>query len=192
MKSKFFETNRINEYITQIIGLAGEQCYLIEGNDRALLFDGLCGEGSLKSFVRELTDLPVQMVLSHAHPDHCGAVFEYGECYMHPDDMDAKENYVYAKSKLGRSADGNDNKDKDKNKDDGQDGGGQEPDPDSEPEEVPQSYDIPKVDGEGLSPMQASQMLQAVEGMDRETKKKVDDKKSKVDKSKSRFKEKYW
>ena len=46
MKSKFFETNRINEYITQIIGLAGEQCYLIEGNDRALLFDGLCGEGS--------------------------------------------------------------------------------------------------------------------------------------------------
>ena len=40
--------------------------------------------------------------------------------------------------------------------------------------------------------MQASQMLQAVEGMDRETKKKVDDKKSKVDKSKSRFKEKYW
>ena len=88
MKSKFFETNRINEYITQIIGLAGEQCYLIEGNDRALLFDGLCGEGSLKSFVRELTDLPVQMVLSHAHPDHCGAVFEYGECYMHPDDME--------------------------------------------------------------------------------------------------------
>ena len=87
MKTKFFETNKINEYITQIIGLAGEQCYLIEGNDRALLFDGLCGEGSLKSFVRELTDLPVQMVLSHAHPDHCGAVFEYGECYMHPDDM---------------------------------------------------------------------------------------------------------
>ena len=125
--------------------------------------------------------------------DYGAAVKAFREyLLMHPDDMDAKENYVYAKSKLGRSAGGNDDKDKDKNKDDGQDGGGQEPDPDSEPEEVPQSYDIPKVDGEGLSPMQASQMLQAVEGMDRETKKKVDDKKSKVDKSKSRFKEKYW
>ena len=87
MKSKFFETKKVNEYITQIIGLAGEQCYLIEGNESALLFDGLSGEGSLKSFVRELTNLPVQIVLSHAHPDHCGAVFEYGECYMHPDDI---------------------------------------------------------------------------------------------------------
>ena len=87
MKSKFFEAKKINEYITQIIGLAGEQCYLIEGSEGALLFDGLCGEGSLKSFVREITDLPVQIALSHAHPDHCGAVFEYGECYMHPDDI---------------------------------------------------------------------------------------------------------
>lgn len=88
MKSKFFETKKVNDYITQIIGLAGEQCYLIEGKERALLFDGLSGEGSLKSFVRELTDLPVQIVLSHAHPDHCGAIFEYGECYMHPDDIE--------------------------------------------------------------------------------------------------------
>lgn len=87
MESKFFSTHTINEYTTMIIGLAGENCILFEGEEKALLFDGLTGAGSLKAFVREMTDKPVQMVLSHAHPDHEGAVFEYGECLMHPDDI---------------------------------------------------------------------------------------------------------
>ena len=87
MESIFFTSYEINSYTTLIVGLAGENCVLFEGNERALLFDGLTGAGSLKAFVRELTDKPVFMVLSHAHPDHEGAVFEYGECFMHPDDI---------------------------------------------------------------------------------------------------------
>ena len=76
MESIFFTSYEINSYTTLIVGLAGENCVLFEGNERALLFDGLTGAGSLKAFVRELTDKPVFMVLSHAHPDHEGAVFE--------------------------------------------------------------------------------------------------------------------
>lgn len=105
MKSKFFESKKIMEKVTMIAGLAGELCYLIEGKEKALLVDGLSGVGSLKAFVRELTDLPVELVLTHSHPDHMGAAFEYGRCFLHPDDIsglyeagDAPRRYAFAAS----------------------------------------------------------------------------------------------
>lgn len=85
--SRFFEASKIFDNVTVISGLGGEQCYLVEGEKKALLIDGLSGVGSLKSFVRELTDLPVQIVNTHGHVDHCGANFEYGECFIHPADI---------------------------------------------------------------------------------------------------------
>lgn len=85
--SKFFTATKIFDNVTQILGLGGEQCYLIEGSEKALLIDGLTGIGSLKAFVRELTDLPVELVLTHGHVDHAGAAFEYGACWVHPADI---------------------------------------------------------------------------------------------------------
>ena len=63
--SKFFESEKLFDNVTVIAGLAGEQCYLVEGSEKALLIDGLSGVGSLKAFVRELTDLPVEVVNTH-------------------------------------------------------------------------------------------------------------------------------
>ena len=85
--SKFFTSRKIFDNVTQIGGLGGELCYLIEGSEKALLIDGLTGVGSLKAFVRECTDLPVTLVLTHGHVDHAGASFEYGECYVNPADV---------------------------------------------------------------------------------------------------------
>ena len=87
MKSKFFEAKKISDYATVIDGMGGERCYLIEGKDRALLIDGLTGVGSLMAFVRELTDLPVIMAVTHGHIDHIGAAWEYKEVFIHPDDI---------------------------------------------------------------------------------------------------------
>ena len=77
-QNKFYQADRLNDHVLRISGMGGEKAYVIEGTDRACLFDGCSGVGSLRAFVRELTDLPVFMVMSHAHPDHCGAAFEYG------------------------------------------------------------------------------------------------------------------
>ena len=87
MESKFFKSRRILDRVTLISGLAGEQCYLIEGSEKALLIDALSGIGSLKAFVRELTDLPVELVLTHNHVDHIGGAFEYGKALIHPRDI---------------------------------------------------------------------------------------------------------
>lgn len=88
MQNKFFTAEEIFPGVTRIIGLSGEQCYLVEGEERALLIDGLTGVGSLKAFVRELTELPVALALTHGHIDHAPAIFEYGEGYIHPADIE--------------------------------------------------------------------------------------------------------
>lgn len=86
-RSHFFTARKVGSGLIQIKGLAGERCYLVEGEERALLIDGLTGVGSLKAFVTELTDKPIMMVATHGHLDHTGAAWEYGEVFMHPDDI---------------------------------------------------------------------------------------------------------
>lgn len=86
-QNKFFTAVRVDDQIIQISGLAGEKCYLVEGSDRSLLIDGLTGVGSLRSFVRELTEKPIMIAVTHGHLDHTGAAWEYGEAFIHPDDI---------------------------------------------------------------------------------------------------------
>lgn len=47
-------------------------CYLIIGEERALLFDTAYGIGNLRAFVEGITDKPVMVVNSHGHFDHTG------------------------------------------------------------------------------------------------------------------------
>ena len=68
------------------------QQYLVLGGEAALLIDSGFGMGSLKKVVDSLTDLPVVLVNTHGHPDHCGGNAEFGSPYLHPDD-----NELYAR-----------------------------------------------------------------------------------------------
>ena len=86
MYSKFFKATKIYDNVTMIDeGMV--QCYLVEGTERALLIDTLCGIGNIKAFVSELTNLPVTVVATHGHVDHVPGAFTYGEVYMNPDDI---------------------------------------------------------------------------------------------------------
>lgn len=87
MTNKFFEAAKVDDGTFRITGMGRENCYLVEGKERALLIDGLSGVGPLKAFVRELTELPVIMAATHGHLDHIGAAWEYDEVFLHPDDI---------------------------------------------------------------------------------------------------------
>ena len=88
--------------VTEITDLSGVHCFLVEGQEKALLIDTMTGLRGLKEFVAGLTDLPVEVALTHGHMDHCGGVYEWESCLIHPLDMpqlqgetlSTRQNYV--------------------------------------------------------------------------------------------------
>lgn len=72
-------TYRIDE-----LGLA--ECYLVCGSERALLIDTGCGYGDIAQTVRQLTALPVDVMLTHRHCDHAGGIGRFAEFYVHESD----------------------------------------------------------------------------------------------------------
>ncbi len=67
----------------------GDNMYLVEGADRALLIDTGLGVARLGDFVRTLTRLPVTVVNTHGHPDHAGGNDQFPAVHAHPLDFDA-------------------------------------------------------------------------------------------------------
>ena len=94
--------------VTEITDLSGVHCFLVEGQEKALLIDTMTGLRGLKEFVAGLTDLPVEVALTHGHMDHCGGVYEWGSCLIHPLDMPqlqgetlpTRQNYVRGQLEL--------------------------------------------------------------------------------------------
>ena len=76
-----YETYLINEY-----GM--DTMFLLVGTEKALLIDTGTGVFDLPLLVKSITDKPVQVVLTHGHPDHAGGIGWFDEVYAHPDDFD--------------------------------------------------------------------------------------------------------
>ena len=89
-----FDNEKVNEHLTRIYGVTGEQAYLLCGSERAYLFDSLCGVGDLGSYVKELTDLPVTMLLTHGHVDHGGGAGQFEDVYLSPLDYDLFDEHI--------------------------------------------------------------------------------------------------
>jgi hydroxyacylglutathione hydrolase len=62
--------------------------FLLVGAKKAMLIDSGIGIGDLKGFIRTLTDKPLMVVYSHAHPDHTGGASAFEHAFVHPKDMD--------------------------------------------------------------------------------------------------------
>ena len=89
MKPNLFQSQRIAPGVTRIIGPGFVYAYLVEGREKALLIDTVCGVGDLKGYVEALTDLPLLVANTHCHGDHVSGNFQFDEVYIHPDDRGA-------------------------------------------------------------------------------------------------------
>ena len=153
-----------------------------------------------------------------AKKDWQGAVNAFKEALLkNPSDMDAKENYIYAKKMLenqqknGGNGDGQDNQDQNnQNQDQNQNGQDQNKDQNNDQNKDGQNKDQnqnqnqnndqgnggqqPQQGQQGqegkISPQQAQQMLRAIQAKEKETQDKVN--KEKADALKSKQKEKNW
>ena len=61
---------------------------LVEGSEKALLFDTGIGYGNIREYAESITDKPITVVLSHGHSDHCGGNAYFEEVYVHPGDLE--------------------------------------------------------------------------------------------------------
>ena len=66
----------------------GSTSYLLAGDERVAMIDCGMGHAPVMPLIREVTRLPVTLLLTHAHPDHYGAADEFDEIWLHRRDAD--------------------------------------------------------------------------------------------------------
>lgn len=134
-----------------------------------------------------------------AKKDWQGAVNAFKEALLkNPSDMDAKENYIYAKKMLenqqkngGGNGDGQNNQDQNnQNQDQNRNGQDQNQNRNQNNGQGNGNQQSPQGQEGKISPQQAQQMLRAIQAKEKETQDKVN--KEKADALKSRQKEKNW
>jgi len=84
--NKYYVAEKIAENTYKIDESGVANCYLLIGDDKALLIDTGCGAGNLKEAVEKLTNKPLFVAVTHRHPDHAGGAWQFGTYYMHKDD----------------------------------------------------------------------------------------------------------
>lgn len=133
-----------------------------------------------------------------AQKDYASAVKSFRQSLLlRPDDMDAKENYIYAKEMLrqsqdnqgGQDGDNSQNQDDQNNQDNNQQQNNDNQQQNNQNQQNPQDQNNATAEG-NISRQQARQMLNAIQAKEKETQDKV--KKEKAEMLKSRQKEKNW
>ena len=70
---------------TYVIHNGGCDCYLLLGDENAIMIDAGMSDRNLKDFVRTLTDLPIMGVINtHGHLDHSLGNGYFEKAFMHP------------------------------------------------------------------------------------------------------------
>lgn len=86
-KRQDYPTEIIADGIIRISDFLASDCYLIIGKARALLIDVGTGYGDLRGYIETLTDLPIDVVFTHIHPDHIGGMGQFEKAYAHKADI---------------------------------------------------------------------------------------------------------
>ena len=60
--------------------------FLILGEDEALLIDTGFEDSNVYHTVKNITQLPVKVIMTHGDPDHAGGLKAFGKCYLHKGD----------------------------------------------------------------------------------------------------------
>ena len=76
------------EHVWAVDEFGADMCYVVEGQERALVVDTGYGFGKLRDTVEQITSLPYVVVNTHGHMDHvCGNWQFETDTYMHEADL---------------------------------------------------------------------------------------------------------
>ena len=124
--------------------------------------------------------------------DYAAAVEAFKQSLLRePDDLEAKENYIYAKKMLeNQQGGGGGQDDRQQDQDQNQDQNQQDQDQQNQPQDQNNQPQDQQPQEQKISPQQAQQMLNAIQAKEKETQDKVE--KAKALKAGTRQKEKNW
>ncbi len=83
---------------TWIFDEGGVRFFLLAGNEKALLLDSGMMTHNARELAEKLTDLPLELLNTHADPDHIGSNREFEWFYMHPAEA---SNYYRSRGESG-------------------------------------------------------------------------------------------
>ena len=84
---KYYTVKQIYPWLYSICGPVRVYCYLLVGEKSALLFDTGYGIAPLDEAIREVCDLPYEVVLGHGHGDHTNGAYQFKSAWIHPEDI---------------------------------------------------------------------------------------------------------
>lgn len=74
---EWFEIERLSDHSYRITEGSMFGTYLVAGDERALQIDAGGGFGNLRGAVESLVDVPVSLLITHAHWDHLGSAHQF-------------------------------------------------------------------------------------------------------------------
>ena len=83
-----FTDNHVLPGVRHITDAMGVSFTLVEGSNRAILFDTGYGMEDVKAYVETLTDKPITVYLSHGHHDHMLGAKWFGKTFLCAEDME--------------------------------------------------------------------------------------------------------
>lgn len=84
----WFKVKQISNTVWKISDNDIDNIYLIAGRDSALLIDNGVGAVNLRDFIPTLTNLPLIVVNTHAHPDHTGSNHQFKRVRVHQEEIE--------------------------------------------------------------------------------------------------------
>ncbi len=88
MEKEKARVKKLNEHIVWIKDADNAACYIVIGQEKALVVDTMHGYENIPEIAREFTDLPLVLVNTHGHGDHIGGNHWFSEAYMNEKDYD--------------------------------------------------------------------------------------------------------
>ena len=87
-----FEVTKIGKHIFCILDAGNSSFYMVEGDEKAAVIDtGITTGKKIMPLLRELTDKPLLLVVTHVHWDHIYHMDEFEEVYMCHDEKKIDE-----------------------------------------------------------------------------------------------------
>jgi glyoxylase-like metal-dependent hydrolase (beta-lactamase superfamily II) len=98
----WFTVKPVAEGVWRIDDHGSDNMYLVVGKEKALLIDAGTGVADLSTCVKKITSLPILVVNTHGHPDHCGSDYQFTQVFAHRGDFGLIAKFCNKDSRLRR------------------------------------------------------------------------------------------